>query len=589
MSEQLIGRRYQIITTLGSGRFGQTYLAEDRHQFNLRCVVKKLQPLSSSSETWWAATQLFQQSAQTQYRLGRHPQIPQLLAYFQEKQAFYLVLEWIKGQNLSEELIPGKRFSESEVIALLQDILEPLTFVHRQQVIHRELKPSNLIRRHRDHKLVLIDFGAVKELAASKVVNPQGETTVLATIGTPGYMPSEQSTGQARLSSDVYAVGIMGIQALTGKMAQELPEDPETAEIIWREQIAVSPNLAFVLDKMVRYDFRERYHSAVEALEAVKQLTTQKSPRVKLASPSQTPITQRLKPTVKFWSTARAIIPWGAGIATAVMLIGLGGWYAYRQLPLSLTLRTVQESKQEGNYAKCISLAQAFSQNYASSTQLQALRQDCQNLQAQGYLTQAQQLAVAQQYEQARGELKRIAPDTSSYSQAQLLLREWNPAHHKFYQDYQSAMDYVAKSDYQQALEKLYLAADQAIMAKQSDLLLAEIHQHESGIFKPVAQLAQPWQLLKDSLITAKPNNYQLAYQRARLQLEDDHNHHHAREFELLFTAARQAIDNQQSDSMLSQLKQDQQDRFKNLSIGHREWLILLKALEENNQQWLEP
>ena len=272
MIEQLIGGRYQIVTNLGSGGFCQTYVAEDLHQFKLRCVVKQLQPLSPSPETWSIATQLFQREAQTQYRLGHHPQIPQLLAYFQEQQEFYLVQELIEGHNLSEELTLGKQLSESEVIALLQDILEPLAFVHQQQVLHRDLKPSNLIRRHRDHKIVLIDFGAVKELAAIEVLNPQGQK-IVTTIGTPGYMPSEQSRGQARFSSDVYAVGIIGIQALMGKMPQEFPEEPEMAEIIWQEQIKVSPKLGKVLDKMIRYDFRARYRSAVEALEALKQLT----------------------------------------------------------------------------------------------------------------------------------------------------------------------------------------------------------------------------------------------------------------------------------------------------------------------------
>ena len=282
--EQLIGGRYQIITTLGSGGFGQTYLAEDRHQFNLRCVVKKLHPLSPSTETWSIASQLFQREAQIQDRLGHHDQIPRLLAYFQEQQQFYLVQELIEGHNLSEELPPGQQWSEGSVIALLQDILEPLSFVHQQQVLHRDLKPPNLIRRHQDRQIVLIDFGSVKELAATEVLNPQGETQVVTTIGTPGYMPSEQSRGRARFSSDVYAVGMIGIQALTGKMPQELEEDPDTAEIVWREQVTVNPELAFVLDKMVRYDFRQRYRSAQSALEALQKLTRQQSSEAKQKS-----------------------------------------------------------------------------------------------------------------------------------------------------------------------------------------------------------------------------------------------------------------------------------------------------------------
>ena len=589
MSEQLIGERYQIITTLGSGRFGQTYLAEDRYQFELRCVIKKLQPLSPSPETWWAATQLFEQCAQTQYSLGHHPQIPQLLAYFQEHQTFYFVLEWIEGDDLRAEIRAGKQFSESKVIALLQDILKPLTFVHQQQVIHQDINPSNLIRRQQDSQIVLIDFGAVKELAATEVINSQGKTKIITPIGTPGYMPREQSRGQARLNSDVYAVGIMGIQALTGKMAQELPEDTETGEISWRKGIQVNPELSKVLDKMVRDNFRERYSSALEALAALQQLTPLKSPpspltnppsTIPIPPPSQPPPTE-VKSTVSH-SWARRV-----GIALAILLVGLGGWYAYRQLSLALTLRTIQKSKQIGNYSQCISRAQAVSPHSPLSDQLLTLRRDCQNLQAQSYLAKARQLAVAKEYEQAKEELKRIAPDTIVYAQAQALLKRWNPANHEFYQDYQSAMDYLAKSDYQQALEKLYLAADKAIIFGQSDLLLAEMLKQEQGIWQPVAQSAKQWLLLQAILMKAEPNNYQLTYQRALLQLDGEENHH-PREFELLFTAARQAIDNQQSDRMLSQLKQDQQERFKNLASGYPEWLNLLKALEQNNKQWLE-
>ena len=587
--EQLIGGRYQIVTTLGSGGFGQTYLAEDKHQFNLRCVVKKLQPLSLSPETWSIATQLFQREAKIQYRLGHHPQIPQLLAYFQEQQKFYLVQELIKGHDLRTELPPGKQLSELSVIALLQDILEPLVFVHQQQVIHRDLKPPNLIRRHQDGKIVLIDFGSVKELAVTKVLNPRGETQIVTSIGTPGYMPSEQSTGKARLSSDVYAVGIIGIQALTGKMPQELKEDPETAEIIWREEITVSPELAFVLDKMVRYDFRQRYPSAQSALEALQQLNPNQSSSPSLAQSSKILIpSSRKVPRPKVGSTGRPKVTRGVGIATAILLIGLGGWYVYGQLVRYLTLKTIQESKQTGNYSQCIQLAQAGNKYSALTAQLESLSQDCQNLQAKSYLMKAQQLAREQNYEQARRELRQIKPHTSSASAAQALLEQLNPTNYQFSVHYQRARDYLEQSDYPSTLESLYLSAEIAMIEGQPSLLWAEILKQEQGIFQSIARAeAQQWQLLKATLIIAKTEYYQLTYQRAKLLLEGDLNRHHTREFELLFAAARIAIEHQQSESMLSQLQQDRQDRFKNLAIGHSEWLNLIKALEQNNPQFL--
>ncbi|WP_347239072.1 protein kinase [Sphaerospermopsis sp. FACHB-1094] len=160
---------------------------------------------------------------------------------------------------------------ESDVIKLLLEILEALEFVHKNGVIHRDIKPDNIRRRQSDHKIVLIDFGAVKEVR-TQVINSQGKLTSTVIIGTPGYMPLEQQRAKPQLSSDVYAVGIIAIQALTGLLPHELPEDAKTGKIIWRNSANVSPKLATVLDKMVSYDFRNRYPTAKEALQAVKNL-----------------------------------------------------------------------------------------------------------------------------------------------------------------------------------------------------------------------------------------------------------------------------------------------------------------------------
>ena len=592
MIGQLIGGRYHIIEKLGSGGFCQTYIAEDSQKFNNKCVVKKLKPLCTLPKTFAIATQLFEREAQTQYRLGNHNQIPQLLAYFQENKEFYLVQELIEGHSISEELVPGKQLSESEVIILVRDILEPLAFVHQQQVIHRDIKPPNLIRRYSDNKIVLIDFGAVKELAATEVLNPQGETRIITTIGTPGYMPSEQTTGKARFSSDVYAVGIIGIQALTGKMAQELQEHPETAEIIWRHEVKVNPKLAKILERMVRYDFRQRYHSALEALKLLQQLSSRKplSLPSKLTNYSKIPSSKPVESLISRLSNARHQfkLSWLIPLSTALIILGLGGWYLHWQLPIDMTIKAVRESKDKGNYAKCISLSQAFSGDSYLATRLKTLFQDCENLQAQDYLNTAQQLAKEQKYEQALVKLKQISPGKSAYDRARQLLVEWNPTNHEFYDDYQQAIESVNQSDYPQALDSLYLAVDKAIIVGQPNLLLSLISKNERGVFKQIALESEQWEFLKDTLIRANPHDYQLTYQRAKLELAGDRNRHHTREFELLFAAAKKAIDNQQTETMLAQLEEDRKSRFRNLSIGHLEWTNLFKALEQKNKQFLE-
>jgi serine/threonine protein kinase len=268
-----LGGRYKVISQLAAGGFGQTFLAHDLHlPGQPRCVVKQLKPQVSDTESLQTARRLFDTEAQVLYHLGSHNQIPQLLAHFEDNQEFYLAQELIEGEPLSAELTSGEPWAQEKVIALLQDILYVLAFVHQQQVIHRDIKPSNLIRRRRDGKIVLIDFGAVKQVS-TQMLTPQGRTNMTISIGTQGYMPKEQLGGQPRFSSDVYAVGMLAIQALTGNHPRFIPENPQTGELMWHDRAKdASPELIAILDKMVRYDFRARYVSAGDALQALRAL-----------------------------------------------------------------------------------------------------------------------------------------------------------------------------------------------------------------------------------------------------------------------------------------------------------------------------
>lgn len=258
--------RYEIIRQLGKGWFAETYLAKDKDlPGNPYCVVKRLKPQSTDPFLLQTARRLFEQEAQVLYQLGNHEQIPRLLAHFQENQDFYLVQDFIEGHVLSEELQTGRKWSEEEVIDFLEDILKVLKYVHQQNVIHRDIKPANLIRRTTDNKLVVIDFGAVKQISAL-AANLEGKTIA---IGTPSYMPSEQNNGQPKFNSDIYALGLIAIQTVTGILPKQLPRHPDTNEIIWRSLVNIKPHLIEILDKMVRYDFRERYQSASEVLQAL--------------------------------------------------------------------------------------------------------------------------------------------------------------------------------------------------------------------------------------------------------------------------------------------------------------------------------
>lgn len=284
LGNTLVGR-YQIISHLGDGGFGETFVACDTHLPGLpQCVVKRLKPLATDPVNLETARRLFDTEAQVLYKLGIHDRIPQLLAYFEENAEFYLVQEFIAGHNLSEELTPGTILSQEEVMALIQEILSILEFVHQQKVIHRDINPQNLLRREQDGKLVLIDFGAVKQIT-TQVINSEGQTKSTVAIGTPGYLPGEQAQGTPRFSSDIYAVGIIAIQALTGLSPNQLELDVDTNEIIWQNHATVSPEFAQFVDQMVCYDFRQRYATATVALQGLQELM-QPSSQTLVLSPS---------------------------------------------------------------------------------------------------------------------------------------------------------------------------------------------------------------------------------------------------------------------------------------------------------------
>ncbi|MDF5713325.1 MAG: macro domain-containing protein [Rhizonema sp. NSF051] len=274
-----LGGRYEIVTELARGGFETTYLATDKHRpSNPYCVVEKIDPASPNKEVLRIIKLLFVQEAEILDRLGaKHEQIPQLVAHFEENQELYLVREYIEGEDLTHEIIPGKQLSESYVVTLLQDVLEILIFVHGNHVIHRDVKPANLIRRKQDGKIVLIDFGAATQFFTLSFDSQEQEFIKTLRIGTLGYTPPEQFQGDPKFCSDIYALGMIGIQALTGIKPSEFQKDTNTGEIIWHNQGQVSKKLANILDRMVQSDYLKRYQSVNEVLKALYSLRTPKT------------------------------------------------------------------------------------------------------------------------------------------------------------------------------------------------------------------------------------------------------------------------------------------------------------------------
>jgi serine/threonine-protein kinase len=270
MLGRVLHGRYQVFQALGSGGFGQTYVARDLHRPGYpKCVVKHLKPNTDNPKFLSTAKRLFNSEAEILEQLGKHDQIPQLLAYFEEEQDLFLVQELIEGYSLETELLAAPRWREDQVIQLLQEVLPILDFIHQQNVIHRDINPSNLIRRQSDGKLVLIDFGAVKQIQ-TQLQAPQVQPARTVIVGTMGYIPREQSLGQPNPSSDLYALGMLAIQALSGLHPSQIQSDPQTGDVLWQPCVQVSSKFAEVLSRMVPANFRHRYASAIEVLNALQ-------------------------------------------------------------------------------------------------------------------------------------------------------------------------------------------------------------------------------------------------------------------------------------------------------------------------------
>jgi serine/threonine-protein kinase len=267
----LLNGRYRVIQGLGQGGFGATYLA--RHEElpgQPNCVLKQLRPTTNAPQVLQMARNLFQREAQTLGRIGSHPQIPRLLDYFEANEEFFLVQEYISGATLQQEVKRNGPFSEAGVKQFLSEILPVLAYLHQHQVIHRDIKPANLIRRTHDRKLVLIDFGAVKNHVASLVETASEQTAFTAyAIGTPGFAPPEQMAMRPVFSSDIYALGVTCVYLLTGKAPKDLAYDTSTGELMWRQRVHVSDDLAEVLGKMLDVSVRHRYQDATAVLQAL--------------------------------------------------------------------------------------------------------------------------------------------------------------------------------------------------------------------------------------------------------------------------------------------------------------------------------
>ncbi|MBE9051960.1 serine/threonine protein kinase [Nostocales cyanobacterium LEGE 11386] len=394
MNQHMIGKvlqaRYQIVQSLGAGVFGQTYVAVDRdYPENPKCVIKQLKSNSFQPSYLDTLRLCFLTETATLHLLGSHPQIPKLITCFEEHERFYLVQEFVEGHSLTAELpinqYWGCLWNESEVVELLEDILGILEFIHSQGFIHCDVKPENLIRRTIDGKLVLIDFGSIQSVD----LGLDGELPIYRIpVTSLGYIPPEQFIGQTQPNSDIYALGMIAIQALTGLEPLQLKVDTDTNEIIWRSQdTPVNDYLAAVLSQMIRYDFQDRFQSATEVLRVLKQMASE----TRIPPISKTQYDAYQKAGVASDHASQHLMSGKAsplltsmklGLAANSLLMGLGVYSLVNNSPAyseTETLYKATEKYQAGDLQKALALAKSIPHHSNIYPEAQAIIEEWQH------------------------------------------------------------------------------------------------------------------------------------------------------------------------------------------------------------------
>lgn len=330
----LLRDRFKVIKPLGRGGFGNTYLAEDTDRLNEPCVVKKLTYQATEAWEQQKAIDMFASEARQLKQLGHHPQIPKLTAYFQEGQNLYLVQQYVDGLNLIELLEKEGTFDEQKIRQVLLDVLPVLQSLHDQGVIHRDLKPDNIMRR-RDGQHVLIDFGVAKLLKQTAMAHAGAGTIV----GSPGYASPEQiQRGRATPVGDLYGLGSSCFHLLSHVSPYHLSlEFNYLWSENWQQYIAqpLSPDLQKILDKLLQIEPAQRYQSANEVLQDLK------------AAPV---LPQQQKITLSAQSSLSARIPQLSGkMWAAIASLGLVGLFGigYVAIHISDTVSVSPMSQSE--------------------------------------------------------------------------------------------------------------------------------------------------------------------------------------------------------------------------------------------------
>ena len=493
--------RYRPIKSLRSGGFGKTYLAEDFDKLNEKCVIKQFAPQTQGTAGLQKATELFLQEAQQLQQLGEHPQIPTLLAYFEENSRLYLVQQFIDGENLLQELENQGIFSESKIRALLQDLLSILKVVHQDGVIHRDIKPENIMRRRSDGKLILIDFGASKQL--------QGTVKTGTSIGTFGYASLEQMRhGKAYPASDLYSLGVTCFHLLTGDKFSDIFED-------WPQHLKqlVSEELGKILAKLLQEEYQQRYQSAQAVLQDLKnsqltpkttyqsshkssQLPSQQQKSPLQTSPIQTtPKQNSIIPKRRIFqpNNSLRIIMWSSIGVFVLGIVFLGTQSAHIPIICKSLDNCAVDEKFSLQYQQAKDMA-------VTAQKLSESAKNVENLQTS-----------QQQLQDAIAQLKTIPPSAKVYDTAQKELADYQSQLTKI----QSRLDKES-----QALNSINEAKQQAKDADEQGGKAQTVSEYEAVKDKLQQAIATLNDIPSDTFISERVTNLKESYQSKREEVD---------------------------------------------------------------------
>ena len=395
--QSLLHGRYKAIALLINTGWEKVYIAEDLYRGGFpKRIIQEIQPISNDGEFIQGVKQMFHREAQILKSLGENEQIPQLIDYLEVDGILYLVQDFIVGETLTKEIDPNRPWSQERVIKLLEEVLPSLEFVHSHGIIHGNLQPEKLIRRESDGKLVLTGLSVLNQMR-TEIIAFQGQIRAKVGMGRLGYIPVEQMRGILRPGSDIYALGAIAIHGLTGVNPLQIEENPETGELVWQHLATVTEEFAAIITQMVRYHFRDRYHSATDILADLKSLVEPGEERenkslkkITINTPSNS-----AKPKHHFISSQ------AASIATSIAF-GAGGYFliSSHYNPLERGLGTLAEANQKyqaGDLPDAVKLAQSITPDSAAYQEAQtAISEWTEDWQKAKVQFQAIQTAFAQ-------------------------------------------------------------------------------------------------------------------------------------------------------------------------------------------------